>query len=157
MATEQLINLDTLDLTNVALSKEELDKFIPQSGNMRQIDHIAWINEDQSMCVSVRKVRDDEFWVEGHIPGRPLFPGVLLIEAAAQAATALYRLKCKDDGFLGFARCDDVIFRGQVVPGDVIYFVTKELEFRRRRSITLNQAILNGTLIFEGRITGMRM
>ena len=122
---------------------------------MRQLDHIVWVNDTSTSCVAVKKVRDNEFWVPGHLPGRPLLPGVLMIEAAGQSSSVLYRLKTGLDRFIGFIRCDDAVFRAQVVPGDILYIISKEVEFKRRRFITRNQGILNNKLVFEARITGM--
>lgn len=155
MASELLLNLDEYDLNQVAISAEELDVHLPQTGDMRQIDNMAWVNDEASLCISVKNVRDDEFWVAGHIPGRPLYPGVLMIEAAAQASSVLYRLKAKNDVFVGFTRCNNVVFRGQVVPGDTLYIITREVEFRMRRFIAENQGIVNGQLVFEASVTGM--
>lgn len=155
MAAELIVNFDELDLTQIAVSRDQIDGLIPQTGDMRQIDHLVWVNEERSACVAVRHVRDDEFWVPGHIPGRPLLPGVMMIEAAAQASAVLYRLRTGNERFIGFVRLDDVVFRGQVVPGDTVYFIANERECKPRRFVTATQAVLNGTLIFEGVITGM--
>ena len=71
-----------------------------------------------------RDVRDDEFWVRGHIPGRPIFPGVLMIETAAQLVGYYAMSKMPSQGFLGFGGVEDVKFRGTVVPGQ-----RRDLEF----------------------------
>ena len=107
--------------------------------------------------LGVKHVRDDEFWVAGHIPGRPLMPGVLMIEAAAQLCSLLQRTahKTRRSSFLGFTRCDDVAFRGQVVPGDTLYLLAKEISYHPRRFVSAAQAITNGQLVFEATITGM--
>lgn len=157
MASELLLNLDDFDLTQVAISAKELDTYLPQCGDMRQIDNIVWVNDEASLCISVKNVRDDEFWVPGHIPGRPLYPGVLMIEAAAQASSVLYRLKAKNKIFVGFTRCNNVVFRGQVVPGDTLHIITHEVEFKMRRFVADNQGLLNGQLVFEARVVGMIM
>lgn len=157
MATEPILELDQIDLNGIAIDHEAVGKLIPQAGHMRHLDHVIWMNDDLSISVGMKVVRDDEFWVEGHIPGRPILPGVLMIEAAAQNSTVLYRTKTDIFDFLGFTRCDDAIFRGQVVPGDILYLVSKELHFRTKRFITANQAFVNNKLVFEAKITGMRM
>jgi len=108
-------------------------------------------------AVAWRDVRDDEFWVPGHIPGRPLFPGVLMIEAAAQLASFMVLRRLPDHDFLGFAGVDDVKFRGQVVPGDRLYVLMEQTEFRRRRCICNTQGLVRGEIVFEATITGMPM
>ena len=56
---------------------------------------------------------------------------------------------------MGFIRCDDVVFRGQVVPGDTLYLLAKEISCRRRRFTSKAQGLVDGRLVFEGTITGM--
>lgn len=150
-----LLDLAPIDFSGIAVSAEEVGRINPQCGDMRQLDHVIWMNDDASETLGVKQVRDDEFWVPGHIPGRPLMPGVLMIEAAAQLSSILYHCKTNEQRFVGFTRCDDVAFRGQVVPGDTLYLLAKELSFRPRRFICATQAIVNDRLVFEGRITGM--
>ena len=157
MAAELLFDIQDIDIANILYGQEELNAYLPQEGAMRQIDHMAWVSDDLSQCLAVKHVRDDEFWVSCHIPGRPIMPGVLMIEAAAKNSSVLYRLKTPIVNFLGFTRCDNAIFRGQIVPGDTLLLLTQEINFSRRRFITNNQAVLNGKLIFEVQITGMRM
>lgn len=157
LASELLLDLSEIDLTETRISSDEIGKYIPQEGDMRQLDRIVWVSDAKTTCVAVKKVRDNEFWVPGHLPGRPLLPGVMMIEAAGQSSSVLYRVKTGLDQFIGFIRCDDAVFRAQVVPGDTLYIISKEIEFKRRRFITLNQGILNNKLVFEAKITGMLM
>jgi len=152
---ETLFDLDGIDLSQTAVTAEEVGRINPQCGDMRQLDYVIWRNDDNSMALGVKEVRPDEFWVPGHIPGRPLMPGVLMIEAGAQLSSVLYRLKSKEERFLGFTRCDEVVFRGQVQPGDRLYLLVREIAFKARRFISASQGIVNGKLVLEAKITGM--
>ena len=105
--------------------------------------------------MAFKDVRDDEFWVRGHIPGRPLLPGVLMIEAAAQMSSLYYKYVQKDPRFLGFGAVDGVKFRGQVVPGDRLLLLGKAVEIRSRRAVFDTQGVVGDKLVFEARITGM--
>ena len=157
MASEPFIDLSTIDLTQVAVDAGEVGQLNAQTGHMRFLDHIVWMDEGRSICVGVHQVRDDEFWVEGHIPGRPIMPGVLMIEAAAQTSSVLFKKRSGITQFIGFTRCDDAVFRGQVLPGDTLYLIAKEKSFTRRRFITLAQGMVNNAVVFEVQITGMLM
>jgi len=105
--------------------------------------------------VAFKDVREDEFWVRGHIPGRPLLPGVLMIEAAAQMCSLYYKVVQKDERFLGFGGVDGVKFRGQVAPGERLILLGKAVEIRGRRAVFDTQGIVGERLVFEARITGM--
>ena len=87
--------------------------------------------------------------------GRPLFPGVLQIEAGAQLSSFVLAERFGDAPFVGFTRVTDCSFRGQVVPGDEMILFTKEVKVNRRRFITDIQGIVNDKIVFEARITGM--
>jgi 3-hydroxyacyl-[acyl-carrier-protein] dehydratase len=126
---------------------------------MRQIDRVVWINEEATKAIGVKLVRDDEFWVPGHVPGRPLLPGVIMIEAAAQLSSVLYQYRQKFEytEFLGFTRVDHGIFRGTVEPGQTLILLAKEKKFQRRRFSCFAQGLVDGNVVFEVQCTGMRM
>lgn len=124
---------------------------------MRHLDWVAWVNPEISQAVGVKIVRHDEFWVPGHIPGRPIMPGVLMIEAGAQLCSYMQQKKLGSEGFLAFTRCDDCSFRGQVVPGDTLHLLALEVERNRRRFVSKTQGVVKDKLVFEATITGMRI
>ena len=157
MAIEPLIDLSTIDLSNVVISHEEISEMNPQTGDMRQLDYVAYMNDENNLAVGIKEVRDDEFWVAGHIPGRPIFPGVLMIEAAAQLSSVLYHVKSKSSHFMGFTRCSNCSFRGQVVPGDTLVLVSIERKFQRRRFMCDAQGYVDGNFVFDVQVTGMMM
>lgn len=157
MPSEPLFDLAGIDLDGVLLSTKQVEAINPHRGAMRQLDRVIWLDDAHSMAVGAKDVTEDEFWVPGHIPGRPLMPGVMMIEAGAQLASVLFRHRVNDNRFVGFTRCDDAVFRHQVVPGDTLYLLAKEVEFKPRRFISRAQGIVNGTIAFEATVTGMAM
>jgi len=152
-----LVDLSTIDLTAIAHDATAVGQVNPQAGDMRMLDHIIWISTDGCRCVGVKQVRHDEFWIPGHIPGRPLLPGVLMIEAGAQLASFMQKNKYDRQGFLGFTRCDDTSFRGQVSPGDTLYVLGQEVESTARRFISRVQGVVANRIVFESTVTGMIM
>jgi 3-hydroxyacyl-[acyl-carrier-protein] dehydratase len=155
MPAAPLIDFTTIELNRILVSKEEIYKDLPHRFEFMQLDGIVHVDREAEIAVAVREVREDEFWVKGHIPGRPLMPGVLMIETAAQLASYMSRVLQPSDRFIGFGGIDAVKFRQAVTPPARMYFVVKAVELRPRRIICDSQAFLNGQMAFEGRITGM--
>jgi len=150
-----LFDLSDIDLTAVFASGDEVARRNPQTGHMRQLDHVIYMSADHRDMLGIKLVRHDEFWVDGHIPGRPLMPGVLMIEAVAQLSSFLFRVRGGEQGFLGFTRCTDTVFRGQVVPGDTLLLLAQEVVFGRKRFTCKGQGVVDGRLVFESTVTGM--
>ena len=155
MPIEPLIDITSIDLENVLISEEEVGNMNPQVGDMRQLDYIAFVSENKQTAVGIKKVKEDEFWVSGHIPDRPIYPGVLMIEAAAQASSILYHLNANSNHFMGFTRCDNCSFRGQVLPGTTLAIVSIIRKFQRRRFVCDVQGYVDSQFVFEAKITGM--
>ena len=155
MPASLFLDLDSIDLSKTAFDHDAIYAHLPHRYEFMQLDRIIHIDEERQVAVAVREVREDEFWVKGHIPGRPLVPGVLMIESAAQMSSFLSNHFQPDDRFLGFGGVDAVKFRGAVTPPATIYFIMKVVELRKRRTVADAQGVVNGTLIFEARITGM--
>lgn len=155
MAATPFVDLSTIDLTQVVADHDALYRRLPHRFEFEQLDSIIWIDRTTYTGIARRTVRPDEFWVRGHIPGRPLLPGVLMIESAAQLASYLASELSVSDHFIGFARVDNVSFRGTVSPPATMYFIMRLVEHRSRRIVGDAQALVDGKLVFEGRITGM--
>lgn len=159
---DPLFDYTAIDLSETFLDADQLSEWLPQTGAMRQLDRVVHIDAPRIHAVGIKEVRDDEFWVPGHIPGRPLLPGVIMIEAAAQISSVLYQFRLIHDGrdekgFLGFTRVENCTFRGQVVPGDRLVLVAKEVKFQRRRFACDAQGWVNDNMMFEVKCTGMRI
>ena len=152
-----IVDLDKIDLNRIQIPMEEVRKVNAQRFEMEQLDGIIHFNKAERWIVGVKNVRNDEFWVRGHIPGRPLLPGVVIVEAAAQLCTYCFRvsLSLGEDIFLGFAGLNNVKFRGIVVPGDKLIVMAKNMDMRPRRAIFETQAVVGDRLVYEGEITGM--
>jgi len=135
MAAVPLINLDTIDLDRVVVTREQIYERLPHRFEFMQLDAIIHVDLEQGLGVGLREVRDDEFWVRGHIPGRPLLPGVLMLESAAQMASYLSQELRPTGRFMGFGGVDGVKFRAAVSPPARIYLLEKLIEVRPRRTI----------------------
>ena len=151
-----LFDISGLPLAETHVDAAGIEAINPHRGAMRMLDGILWLDlEDPPRAVACKDVRDDEFWVLGHIPGRPLLPGVLMLEAAAQLASFMMLSKFPRLKFLGFTGVDQAKFRGQVVPGDRLLLLGQGLEFKPRRCICATQGLVGHNQVFEAKITGM--
>ncbi|GJQ60319.1 MAG: beta-hydroxyacyl-ACP dehydratase [Candidatus Scalindua sp. AMX11] len=155
MTQKLFINIDDIDINDIEIGREGIRAVNPHRYEMEQLNGIIKFDPENKIIIGFKEVKDDEFWVRGHIPGRPLLPGVLMMEAAAQLCTYYYKRVIEDDRFLGFGGVDKVKFRGKVVPGDRLFIIAKNRELRTRRAIFDTQGIVNSKLVFEGVITGM--
>jgi 3-hydroxyacyl-[acyl-carrier-protein] dehydratase len=150
-----LFSLDGIDLSKRLLDRQQLEKWNPHRGQMALLDHVVWYSDDFKRGVAIKHVRDDEFWVPGHFPGRPMLPGVLMIESGAQLATFLYNVRFPEPRIAAFVRLDEATFRTPVVPGDDLYLVCQEVKFTPRRFSSDIQGLVDGKVAFDARITGM--
>lgn len=154
--SKYLFDFSHVDFDRPQATIELIHRVNPHRDHMMQLSGVAWWDDRRG--VGWRDVRDDEFWVSGHIPGRPLFPGVLMIEAAAQLSSFVQLIPDVEDPdpkFLGFTRCDDAAFRGQVVPGDRIILLSDMLKRNKRRFISRCQGFVRDQLVYEVTVTGM--
>ncbi|MDF2374864.1 MAG: beta-hydroxyacyl-ACP dehydratase [Verrucomicrobiales bacterium] len=157
MASEPFLDLATLNLNDVAVSKEEIFKVNPQRDEFEQLDRIILIDLEAGMAVGIKTQTPEEFWTRGHIPGRPLMPGVLMIEMAAQISSVIYHLKFETGGkkFFGFGGVNNVKFRGSVEPRDDLIMVVRAKALRSRMAIFEAQGFVDGKMVFEGEVTGL--
>ena len=150
-----LVDLSAIDLDRLEAGPEEIRRCNLQRFEMEHLDGVILCDLEQGVAVGFKNVREDEFWVKGHIPGRPLLPGVLMCEAAAQLCSYYYKKAIGTEVFLGFGGLERVKFRGQVVPGDRLILLARNTELKSRRASFDVQAVVDGKLVFEGAVFGM--
>ena len=135
------------------LNREEIMQIIPHRDPMLLIDEIREMVPGES-AVAVKHVTGEEDFFRGHFPQYKVMPGVLIVEAMAQAGAVAILSLPEYRGKLGlFGGIDECRFRGQVVPGD-------ELELRvtivRRRGpigIGDGAAYVNGKRVARAKLT----
>ena len=149
--------LHDLDLTRVVMSKEQIYSLLPHRHEFMLLDGILHLDVPGRTVVAYHDVREDEWWVKAHIPGRPLMPGVLMIETAGQMVSIYYSQAVGPGRFIAFGGVDQVKFRDAVVPPARLILLAKALEVRPRRMVSSFQGLVGDKLVVEGRITGLPM
>ena len=157
MPAAPLIDFDQLDLDTVVATQEEIRRFIMQRGRFEMLDGIALQDEELNLVVAFADITADAWWAPDHIPGRPLFPGALMIEAAAQMCTYDFmRRRPEMTGkFVGFAGVDKVRFRGAVEPDCRLHFIGRPFRIRSQMFTYQTQGFVDRRLVFEAEIMGM--
>lgn len=99
------------------MNREEIKTILPHRGPMLLLDDVT--NQDGT-AVGHYKVRGDEYFLQGHFPGNPIVPGVILCEILAQSACVLMEDALKQGQIPVYTGLDKVKFRNPVKPGDII-------------------------------------
>ena len=155
MPASPLFDVADLDLSQVQISREQLYEVLPQRHEFMMLDGILHFDAEARRVVAFKDIRADDWWARAHLPGRPLFPGVLMIEAAAQMAAYCSHVLLATDRFLGFTGVDNVKFRGTVEPPCRLLLLGDAASVRPRRVICHAQGLVDDKMVFEGTITGM--
>ena len=115
------------------LTAEQIHQLLPHRYPFALVDRIIE-HVPQEKAVGLKNVTFNEPYFPGHIPGKPLMPGVLQIEAMAQVGgTILMQIPELKGKFFAFAGIDKVRFRRPVVPGDQLIMTVELLALKRNR------------------------
>lgn len=156
MPPQLLVDISKVDLSKVKYGPEAI-RGVNAHRHEFELLHGVYDMVQQDWAVGFHQTTDKDFWVRGHIPGRPLMPGVLVVEAAGQLCSFVYRFDPvkPPEAFLGFAGLENIKWRGQITPGERLTLIVKMREERHRRIVCDVQALVGDRLVFEGAIIGM--
>lgn len=146
-------NSVALDTYKPILTVEEIQKLLPHRYPFSLVDRIIEYVAGKR-AVGIKNVTLNEPHFQGHFPGRPLMPGVLIVEAMAQVGgVVLTQLPEVEGGLFLFAGIDKVRFRRPVVPGDQLVMTAELLCVKRRRFGKMQaQSKVDGQLVAEGEL-----
>ena len=120
---------------NNALNKEEITNLLPHREPMLLIDELVNIVPHKS-AVGIINVKKDSFFFQGHFPGQPVMPGVMIVEAFGQAAAALtaYSLNPKEveDKLVYLMSVDKARFRNPIMPDCKLFLEINAIRSRGR-------------------------
>ena len=138
----------------VALGRAEIEAILPHREPFLLIDEVLELEPGQRV-VARKMVRPNEWYLAGHFPGRPVMPGVLIVEAMAQTGAVAVLSQEENRGRLAlFAGIDDTRFKRIVEPGDELELECTLEQVRgpigkgRARATVDGQVAARGTLTF---------
>jgi 3-hydroxyacyl-[acyl-carrier-protein] dehydratase (EC 4.2.1.-) len=148
--------------SGLRLEADEILKVLPHRYPFLLLDRIIDIRlphenakqiEPGMKVVGIKNVTYDEPFFQGHFPGKPIMPGVLVVEALAQCACCGGLILEENRGKLGlFTGIEDMKFRRQVMPGDVLKLEVEFTAFRHGMGKARGTATVDGKVAAEGTI-----
>jgi 3-hydroxyacyl-[acyl-carrier-protein] dehydratase len=133
----------------------EILKLLPHSYPFLLVDRIVEF-EPAKKIIGIKNVTFNEPFFTGHFPGRPIMPGVLIVEAMAQTGGVLaFKSFPELKGSVFFIGIDNARFRKPVVPGDQLRLIVEVVKHKRDIWVFEGRAFVEEELVAEARIMAM--
>ncbi len=158
MPPTPIVDPESIQCDQPLYTREQIYQVLPQQFEFSQLDGIVLADQEAMVFAAYRDVRPDEWWCRGHMPKQAIFPGVLMIEAAAQLSAFSQQLLVPVPGaIMGFGGVDKAKFRDSIYPPARIIFIGRPTDTRLRRFRSEVQGFVDGTMAFEAEISGIRL
>ncbi len=130
---------------------EQIQKFLPHRFPFLLVDRVKEIHPGRSI-VALKNVSCNEIFFQGHFPGKMIMPGVLIVEAIAQAGGILLYNSVPEPQrtFVVLSKIDNAKFRRLVVPGDQLKLEAEILKLKKKYGHLKGRATVDGEIAAEG-------
>ena len=135
------------------LNNIDIQKILPHRYPFLLVDKILELDEGKSIK-GIKNVTINEPFFQGHFPGNPIMPGVLICEALAQVGAVMLLSLPENNGKLGvFTGINNFKFRRQVVPGDTLELKADLVTYRHGMGKANVEATVDGQIAAKGEIS----
>lgn len=131
---------------------KEIQKILPHRYPFLLVDRIITLNLEENIIIGQKNVTVNEQFFEGHFPGIPIMPGVLILEALAQTGGILVHQKGHQEKIALLMSVNNAKFRRPVVPGDVLMLHATALHISSKGGKIQAKALVNDHLAAEAEI-----
>lgn len=135
------------------MEARQIQSYLPHRFPFLLVDRVLEMDVEAGSLVAIKNVSVNEPFFQGHFPGYPVMPGVLMAEALAQAGGILLAQRADAKGKIGFlAGLDGFRFRRPVQPGDTLRLEVKITRMRASVAFFEGRATVDGEVAAEGQI-----
>ena len=142
-----------LQTPHTKLDVREILKILPHRYPFLLVDKIVEIDLEKEIIVGQKNLTINEAFFQGHFPDIPLMPGVLILEALAQAGGVLVHLKGHKDKIAVLLSINNAKFRQPVRPGDVLYLKGTGMHLSSKGGKVRTEAIVDDKVVCEAEIS----
>lgn len=135
------------------LNVKDIQKILPHRYPFLLVDRILEINLEENEIIGMKNVTVNEPFFQGHFPGVPIMPGVLILEALAQTGGVLVHQKGHTTKIAVLLNVTNAKFRKPVVPGDVLYLYAKGIHISGTGGKMQTRAMIGQTLAVEAELS----
>ena len=136
----------------IILNVKEIAKILPHRYPFLLVDRVVYLNLEENMIIAQKNVTTNEQFFQGHFPGVPIMPGVLILEALAQAGGILVHQKGFTQKIAVLLNVNNAKFRKPVLPGDVLFLHAQGLHLSSKGGRVQAKAMVNDQLAVEAEI-----
>lgn len=131
---------------------KQIINILPHRYPFLLVDRVLELDLEKGYILAQKNITINESFFQGHFPETPIMPGVLILEALAQAGGIMVHLKGKEDKIAVLLNVNNAKFRHPVKPGDVLLLRGQGLHFSNKGGRVKSEALVNDKVVAEAEI-----